>query len=67
MSNKESHVEKIKKASRGLRGTLLESLADEHTLAIREDDRALVKFHGMYLQDDRVRREERAAKRLDRL
>jgi len=67
MSNKESHVEKIKKASRGLRGTLLESLADEHTLAIREDDKALVKFHGMYLQDDRDRREERAAKRLDRL
>ncbi|HTN37148.1 MAG TPA: NADPH-dependent assimilatory sulfite reductase hemoprotein subunit, partial [Arachidicoccus sp.] len=67
MSNKESHVEKIKKASRGLRGTLMESLADEHTLAIREDDRALVKFHGMYLQDDRDRREERASKRLDRL
>lgn len=67
MSNKESRVEKIKKESRGLRGTLLESLADEHTLAIREDDRALVKFHGMYLQDDRDRREERAAKRLDRL
>lgn len=67
MSNNESHVEKIKKASRGLRGTLMESLADEHTLAIREDDRALVKFHGMYLQDDRDRREERASKRLDRL
>src|SRR6476660_8202312 len=66
MSN-ESPVERIKKASRGLRGTLKESLLDEHTGAIREDDQALVKFHGMYLQDDRDRREERAAKKLERL
>src|SRR3954468_19507182 len=63
----ESPVERIKKASRGLRGTLKESLLDEHTGAIREDDQALVKFHGMYLQDDRDRREERATKKLDRL
>lgn len=63
----ESPVERIKKASRGLRGTLKESLLDEHTGAIREDDQALVKFHGMYLQDDRDRRDERAAKKLERL
>ena len=63
----ESLVERIKKASKGLRGTLKESLLDEHTGAIREDDQALVKFHGMYLQDDRDRREERAAKKLERL
>ncbi len=63
----ESPVERIKKASRGLRGTLKESLLDEHTGAIREDDQALVKFHGMYLQDDRDRREERAEKKLERL
>ena len=63
----ESSVERIKKASKGLRGTLKESLLDEHTGAIREDDQALVKFHGMYLQDDRDRREERAAKKLERL
>lgn len=63
----ESPVERIKKASKGLRGTLKESLLDEHTGAIREDDQALVKFHGMYLQDDRDRREERAAKKLERL
>ncbi|AYD48571.1 NADPH-dependent assimilatory sulfite reductase hemoprotein subunit [Arachidicoccus soli] len=67
MSINESSTEKIKKASRGLRGTLLESLADEHTGDIREDDKALVKFHGMYMQDDRDLREERAAKKLDRL
>lgn len=63
----ESPVERIKKASHGLRGTLIESLADEHTGAIREDDQSLIKFHGMYMQDDRDRREERAAKKLERL
>src|SRR4051812_1668161 len=63
----ESPVERIKKASKGLRGTLKESLGDEHTGAIREDDQSLVKFHGMYMQDDRDRREERAARKLERL
>jgi sulfite reductase (NADPH) hemoprotein beta-component len=63
----ESVVEKIKKESKGLRGTLKESLLDEHTGAIRESDQALIKFHGMYMQDDRDRREERAEKKLERL
>lgn len=62
-----SVTEKIKVASKGLRGTLKESLLDEHTGALREDDQILVKFHGMYQQDDRDRREERAAKKLERL
>jgi sulfite reductase (NADPH) hemoprotein beta-component len=62
-----SEVERIKQKSDGLRGTLTESLRDEITGAIAEDDQALVKFHGMYLQDDRDRREERAEKRLERL
>lgn len=60
-------VEKIKKASDGLRGTLKESLQDELTGAVREQDHALVKFHGMYEQDDRDLREERALKKLDKL
>lgn len=64
---KPSSTEIIKKASQGLRGTLKESLLDEHTGQIREDDRALIKFHGMYEQDDRDRRAERAEKKLDRL
>jgi len=63
----ETPVERIKKASHGLRGTLKESLLDEHTGAIREDDQTLIKFHGMYMQDDRDRREERASKKLERL
>jgi sulfite reductase (NADPH) hemoprotein beta-component len=66
MSEK-SAIEKIKEASDGLRGTLKESLQDEITGAIREDDQAVIKFHGMYQQDDRDRREERAAKKLERL
>ena len=67
MSEPLSPIERIKTNSRALRGTLVESLADEVTGAIREDDQALVKFHGMYQQDDRDRREERAEKKLDRL
>jgi sulfite reductase (NADPH) hemoprotein beta-component len=62
-----SPIEKIKTASHGLRGTIIQSLADEITGAISEDDQALIKFHGMYQQDDRDVRDERAEKKLDRL
>src|SRR5450432_97171 len=62
-----SHIEKVKLASDALRGTIKEGLADEITGAISEDDKALIKFHGMYIQDDRDRREERAEKKLERL
>ncbi|MFP9116040.1 NADPH-dependent assimilatory sulfite reductase hemoprotein subunit [Flavobacterium sp. RHBU_3] len=67
MSDKLSAVEKIKTASDGLRGTLKESIQDNHTGNLRPDDQVLVKFHGMYVQDDRDRRAERAAKKLDKL
>jgi sulfite reductase (NADPH) hemoprotein beta-component len=63
----ESPVERIKKQSEGLRGTIPDSLDKEITGAISEDDQALIKFHGMYQQDDRDRREERAMRKLDRL
>ncbi|MEO8108940.1 MAG: NADPH-dependent assimilatory sulfite reductase hemoprotein subunit [Ginsengibacter sp.] len=62
-----SPIEKIKTESDGLRGTIEESLHDELTGAIREDDQSLIKFHGMYQQDDRDRRDERAEKKLERL
>lgn len=62
-----SSTERVKQNSDGLRGTLAESLQDEVTGAIREDDQSVVKFHGMYQQDDRDRREERAEKKLERL
>ncbi|TGN11658.1 NADPH-dependent assimilatory sulfite reductase hemoprotein subunit [Leptospira ilyithenensis] len=64
---KESLAEKVKRLSRGLRGTLTESLKDEHTGSLRSDDQLLLKFHGMYQQDDRDRRDERALKKLERL
>jgi sulfite reductase (NADPH) hemoprotein beta-component len=62
-----SAVEKIKTASDALRGTLSDSLLDELTGAVREHDHALIKFHGMYEQDDRDLREERASQKLDKL
>lgn len=62
-----SPIEHIKIKSDGLRGTLAKSLRDNHTGNVRPDDEALVKFHGMYVQDDRDRRAERAAKKLDKL
>lgn len=65
--NNLSHIEKVKQASDSLRGTIPQSMADEITGAINEDDQALFKFHGMYQQDDRDRRDERAAKKLERL
>lgn len=60
-----SPVERIKTSSNGLRGSLKESLNDQFTGAIREDDQTLIKFHGMYQQDDRDRREERVSKKLE--
>ncbi|CAG0938948.1 sulfite reductase (NADPH) hemoprotein beta-component [Gammaproteobacteria bacterium] len=61
----ESPVEGIKRASRLLRGTLVESLADAHTGGLREPDRQLIKFHGSYQQDDRDLREERERQKLE--
>ncbi|MBV6414133.1 MAG: assimilatory sulfite reductase (NADPH) hemoprotein subunit [Xanthomonadales bacterium] len=60
-----SPVEQIKSDSRGLRGTLVESLADAHTGSLREPDQVLIKFHGSYQQDDRDLREERAESKLE--
>lgn len=60
-----SPVERIKTASDGLRGTLKESLIDPVTGALHEDDQSLIKFHGLYQQDDRDRREERSVKKLE--
>jgi sulfite reductase (NADPH) hemoprotein beta-component len=67
MSVKQSAVEIIKKESNGLRGTIKESLANAITGQVSETDQQVIKFHGMYQQDDRDLREERAAKKLDNL
>ena len=60
-----SPVEKIKRESRHLRGTLVESLADAVTGAIADADTQLIKFHGSYQQDDRDLREERRQRKLE--
>jgi sulfite reductase (NADPH) hemoprotein beta-component len=60
-----SPVEQIKRESRGLRGTLVESLADPVTGGLRESDTQLIKFHGSYQQDDRDIREERRQQKLE--
>jgi sulfite reductase (NADPH) hemoprotein beta-component len=60
-----SPVEVIKTASRGLRGSLVESLHDPLTGAIRESDTQLIKFHGSYMQDDRDLRAEREHQKLE--
>ncbi|GEP02485.1 NADPH-dependent assimilatory sulfite reductase hemoprotein subunit [Methylobacterium oxalidis] len=61
-----AHNEHIKIASGYLRGTLADGLLKHATGAISEDDGQLVKFHGMYLQDDRDLRPERTKKKLDK-
>jgi sulfite reductase (NADPH) hemoprotein beta-component len=58
--------ERIKEASEFLRGTLAEGLRDTVTGAVVEDDAQLVKFHGMYLQDDRDLRTERTKKKMEK-
>jgi len=66
MTDEVSRNERIKEASDYLRGTLAEGLRDEITGTIVEDDQQLVKFHGMYLQDDRDLRAERGRKKLEK-
>ncbi len=58
-------VEDIKAESHRLRGSLLESLADPVTGALRESDQTLIKYHGSYQQDDRDLRDERWRQKLE--
>ncbi len=61
-----SRNEGIKAESRFLRGTIGPSLQDVITGAIPEDDTQLTKFHGIYQQDDRDLRPERAKTRMEK-
>jgi len=65
MTAPRSRNEDIKEASRYLRGTIGDGLAEVITGAIAEDDAQLTKFHGTYLQDDRDLRPERRRKKLE--
>ena len=57
--------ETIKAQSNYLRGTLREGLADNVTGAISADDQQIIKFHGIYQQDDRDKRLERKQQKLE--
>ena len=58
--------EGLKTKSNYLRGTILEGLADPMTGAVSDDDTQLMKFHGIYQQDDRDIRAERRKQKLDK-
>jgi sulfite reductase (NADPH) hemoprotein beta-component len=62
---KRVEVERIKDASRYLRGSLVESLNNPLTGALAESDTQLSKFHGIYQQDDRELRDERRKQKLE--
>lgn len=57
--------EQLKARSRYLRGDIAEGLADPLTGAVPGDDPLLMKFHGIYQQDDRDKRAERAKRKLE--
>jgi sulfite reductase (NADPH) hemoprotein beta-component len=58
--------ERIKDASRFLRGTIAEGLRHVETGALADDDTQLTKFHGFYQQDDRDLRAERGKQRMEK-
>ncbi|MGN6548345.1 MAG: NADPH-dependent assimilatory sulfite reductase hemoprotein subunit [Pararhizobium sp.] len=57
--------ETLKATSDQLRGTIAESLAEPLTGAVAASDNKLMKFHGMYQQDDRDLRDERRRQKLE--
>ncbi|MGE0666195.1 MAG: NADPH-dependent assimilatory sulfite reductase hemoprotein subunit [Sphingomonadales bacterium] len=58
--------ERLKAGSRYLRGTIAEGLLDRLTGSVPEaDDVKLMKFHGIYQQDDRDLRDERRRQKLE--
>lgn len=62
-----SDGERLKAESNFLRGTIAEDLQNPITGAVTGDNFTLIRFHGMYLQDDRDIRAERAKQKLEPL
>ena len=62
-----SDNERLKTDSNFLRGTILDDLEDSLTGGFRGDNFQLIRFHGMYEQDDRDIRAERAEEKLEPL
>ncbi|MDD9176784.1 assimilatory sulfite reductase (NADPH) hemoprotein subunit [Aliivibrio sp. S2TY2] len=59
--------ERLKRESKNLRGTIEEDLQDRITGGFTKDNFQLIRFHGMYQQDDRDIRTERAKQKLEPL
>lgn len=59
--------ERLKTQSNFLRGTIEQDLKDEITGGFTADNFQLIRFHGMYQQDDRDIRAERAKQKLEPL
>ncbi|OCH10657.1 assimilatory sulfite reductase (NADPH) hemoprotein subunit [Aliivibrio fischeri] len=59
--------ERLKRESKHLRGTIVEDLQDRMTGGFTKDNFQLIRFHGMYQQDDRDIRAERAKQKLEPL
>ncbi|MGR5143661.1 assimilatory sulfite reductase (NADPH) hemoprotein subunit [Photobacterium sp. DNB23_23_1] len=62
-----SDNERLKRESNFLRGTIIEDLNDRITGGFTADNFQLIRFHGMYQQDDRDIRAERAKQKLEPL
>ena len=58
-------AERLKKESNFLRGTITDDLKDGLTGGFNGDNFLLIRFHGMYQQDDRDIRAERAEQKLE--
>jgi sulfite reductase (NADPH) hemoprotein beta-component len=65
VEGKLTDAERLKKESNFLRGTIAEDLKDGLTGGFNGDNFLLIRFHGMYQQDDRDIRAERAEQKLD--
>ncbi len=61
-----SHVEDIKIASRGLRGDIAKTIADDSAEKFSDDDEQLTKFHGFYQGYNRDTATERKKAGLDK-
>lgn len=62
-----SDNERLKRESNLLRGTIEQDLQDRITGGFTADNFQLIRFHGMYQQDDRDIRNERAKQKLEPL
>ncbi|MEW6999685.1 assimilatory sulfite reductase (NADPH) hemoprotein subunit [Colwelliaceae bacterium BS250] len=67
VQGKHADNERLKAESKHLRGTIVEDLQNEITGGFTADNFQLIRTHGMYQQDDRDIRAERAKQKLEPL